>query len=127
MLRYSKDKLESESAVTDIYAKAEAELNIRRQLYEQYRRKFTDEELASLTDEDIKVPLERYISIMSAGYFGGKAPVFKVKAYNKKKNKIIEELFGKSTNDKKAVEEIEAIIKHICEYNDVASLFCVKF
>lgn len=123
MLRYSKDKLESESAVTDIYAKAEAELNIRRQLYEQYRRKFTDEELASLTDEDIKVPLERYISIMSAGYFGGKAPVFKVKAYNEKKNKIIEELFGKSTNDKKAVEEIEAIIKHICEYNDVASLF----
>lgn len=123
MLRYSKEKLESESAVTDIYFKAQLELEIRKQLYEQYRRKLTDEELASLTDEDIKVPLERYIAIMSAGYFGGKVPIFKVKAYNKKRNKIIEDLFGKSTNDKKAVEEIEAIIKHICEYNDVASLF----
>ena len=82
MLRYSKTKLESESAVTDIFFKAQAELEVRKQLYEQFRRKLTDEELASLTDEDIKVPLERYISVMSAGYFGGKAPIYKVKAFN---------------------------------------------
>ena len=61
MLRYSKTKIESEEAITKLFAKAQSELNVRKQLYEQFRRKLTDEELASLTDEDIKVTLERYI------------------------------------------------------------------
>ena len=98
MLRYSKTKIESEEAITKLFAKAQSELNVRKQLYEQFRRKLTDEELASLTDEDIKVPLERYISVMSAGYFGGKAPKYKVKAFNKDRNKIINDLFNKPTN-----------------------------
>lgn len=123
MLRYSKDKLEQESSITDIYFKAQEELEIRRQLYERYRRKLTDEELASLSDEDIKVPLERYISVMSAGYFGGKAPTYKVKAFNEEKDKIIKELFNHETNDKQEVKEIEELIKHITDYNNDASHF----
>lgn len=121
MLKYSKGKLESESAITDIYFKAQQELNIRKDLYERFRRKLTDEELSSLTDEDIKVPLERYISVMSAGYFGGKAPIYKVKAFNKDKNTIIEDLFNKKTNTEQDIKEIEELIKHIIDYNDDAS------
>lgn len=123
MLRYSKTKLESESAVTDLFFKAQAELEVRKELYESYRRKLTDEELASLTDENIKVPLERYISVMSAGYFGGKAPIYKVKAYNENRNKIIEDLFDKTTNNEQDVKEIEELISHIVDYNDDGALF----
>lgn len=123
MLRYSKTRLESEDAVTDIFFKAQAELEKRKSLYERFRRKLTDEELASLSDEKIKVPLERYISVMSAGYFGGKAPVYKVKAYDKDRNKIIEDLFDKTTNNEQDVKEIEELISHIVDYNDDGALF----
>ncbi|MGN1012277.1 MAG: phage portal protein [Clostridia bacterium] len=123
MLRYSKEKLAKESSITDIYFKAQLELDIRKKLYETFRRKLTDEELASETDEDIKVPLERYISIMAAGYFGGKAPSYKIKAFNEEKDKIIKELFNYETNDKKELLELEEIIKHITTYNNDASHF----
>ena len=123
MLRYSKTKLESEEAITRLFAKAQAELDVRKQLYEQFRRKLTDEELASLTDEDIKVPLERYISVMSAGYFGGKAPKYKVKAFNKDRNNIVKELFDKPTNTEQNIKEIEELISHIVDYNDDGALF----
>lgn len=123
MLRYSKERLEDERSVTAIYSKAQKELNNRKKLYEIYRRKLTDEELASSTDEDIKVPLERYISIMSAGYFGGKAPIYKVKAFNEERNKIIEDLFDKVTNKEQDIKEIEELISHVVDYNDDASHF----
>ena len=123
MLRYSKNKIESEQAISLLFSKAQVELDARKQLYERFRRKLTDEELASLSDEDIKVPLERYISVMSAGYFGGKAPKYKVKAFNKERNNIIQELFNKYTNDEKAIKEIEEIIRHVVDYNDDSSLF----
>lgn len=123
MLRYSKEKLAEERSITDIYFKAQKELDIRKELYEKFRRKLTDEELASLDDEDIKVPLERYISIMSAGYFGGKAPTYKVKAFNKDKDKIIKELFNHETNNEQEIKEIEELIKHIVDYNNDGSHF----
>lgn len=123
MLRYSKERLAEERSITDIYFKAQEELGIRKELYEKFRRKLTDEELASLDDEDIKVPLERYISIMSAGYFGGKAPTYKVKAFNADKDKIIKELFNHETNDEQEIKEIEELIKHIVDYNNDGSHF----
>ncbi len=123
MLRYSKERLAEERSITDIYFKAQKELDVRKELYEKFRRKLTDEELASLDDEDIKVPLERYISIMSAGYFGGKAPTYKVKAFNEDKDKIIKELFNHATNDEQEIKEIELIIEHITDYNKDGSHF----
>ena len=123
MLRYSKERLAEERSITDIYFKAQEELEVRKELYEKFRRKLTDEELASLDDEDIKVPLERYISVMSAGYFGGKAPTYKVKAFNKDKDKIIRELFNHETNDEQEIKEIEDLIKHIVDYNNDGSHF----
>ena len=123
MLRYSKEKLAEERSITDIYFKAQRELDVRKELYEKFRRKLTDEELASLDDEDIKVPLERYISIMSAGYFGGKAPTYKVKAFNADKDKIIKELFNHNINDEQEIKEIEELIKHIVDYNNDGSHF----
>ena len=92
-------------------------------LEEYLPKQLTDEELASLDDEDIKVPLERYISIMSAGYFGGKAPTYKIKAFNEDKDKIIRELFNHETNDEQEIKEIEELIKHIVDYNNDGSHF----
>lgn len=123
MLRYSKERLAEERSITDIYFKAQEELSVRKELYEKFRRKLTDEELASLDDEDIKVPLERYISVMSTGYFGGKAPTYKVKAFNEDKDKIIKELFNHETNDEQEIKEIELLIKHITDYNKDGSHF----
>ena len=65
MLRYSKAKLAEERSITDIYFKAQRELDVRKELYEKFRRKLTDEELASLDDEDIKVPRKIYINYVS--------------------------------------------------------------
>lgn len=121
MLRYSESKLNTEKAVNDLFSKVQTELNARKKLYERYRRKLSDEELASLTDEDIKVPLERYIGIMASGFYGGKAPVYKVHAFDEKKNKLDKEIFGIVGNDEQAVDEIEHIISHITNYNDDAA------
>lgn len=123
MLRYSKEKLEQESSITDIFFRAQVELTERKRLYDMLRRKLTDEELASETDDEIKVPLERYIAVMSAGYFGGKEPIYKVKAFNEDRNKIIEELFDKATNTEQDIKEIEELISHIVNYNDDPSHF----
>lgn len=123
MLRYSKERLEQESSITDIFFRAQAELAERKRLYDMFRRKLTDEELASMSDDEIKVPLERYIAVMSAGYFGGKEPIYKVKAFNKDRNQIIEELFDKATNTEQDIKEIEELISHIVNYNDDSSHF----
>ena len=73
MLRYSEERLEDERSVSALYSKVQQELESRKKLYEIFRRKLTDEELVEMSDENIQVPLERYIGIMATGYFGGKA------------------------------------------------------
>ncbi len=118
MLRYSEKKLEQEDSITAIFFKAQEELDARRKLYGQFRRKFTDEELASLSDEDIKIPLERYLSIMAIGFFSGIPPIYKVHSYDEERAKLNKELFGGNINDEQAIKEIENIIKHITDYND---------
>jgi predicted DNA-binding protein YlxM (UPF0122 family) len=48
MLRYSKEKLAEERSITDIYFKAQEELDIRKELYEKFRRKLTDEQVIEI-------------------------------------------------------------------------------
>ncbi len=121
MLKYSENKLNTEKAVNDLFPRVQLELNARKKLYERYRRKLTDEELASLSDEEIKVPLERYIGIMATGFYGGKAPVYKVHAFDEKRNKLDKEIFDIEGNDENAIDEIGHIISHITNYNDDAA------
>lgn len=123
MLRYSEEKLEEENSVTTIFFKAQSELDSRRKLYEEFRRKYNDEELASISDEDIKVPLQRYLGTMAVGFFAGMPPVYKVQAYDKDLDKLNQELFDMPTNDENKVKEMEFIIKHITDYNDDAKEF----
>lgn len=118
MLRYSEDKLNTGEAITSLYFMAEKELNARRKLYEQFRRKVDDSDLVSITDEEIKVPLERYIDIIGTGYFGGKPPKYKVHAFDEEKYNINKDLFDGVGNDEQALKEIEQIIAHITDYND---------
>ncbi len=118
MIRYSKEKLEEENSITAIFFKAKNELDNRKRLYEEFRQKLTDEEIASLSDENIKLPLARYLSVMGVGYFAGKPPIYKVKAYDKDIDKLNQELFDSKPNDKKKVSEMEYIIKHVTDYND---------
>lgn len=118
MLRYSEKLLEKEDSISNLYYRVTRELDARKQLYDEFRRKYTDEELASLTDEDIKIPLQRYLSVMAVGFFAGKPPVYKVHAYDEELDKLDQELFDKSPNDEQKVKEMEFIIKHITDYND---------
>jgi len=118
MLRYSASKLEREDSISAIYFNAIKELDNRKKLYDDFRRKLTDEEIASLDDEDIKVPLERYLSVMAIGFFAGKPPIYKVQAYDKDLDKLNQELFDKKPNDEQKVKEMEYIIKHVTDYND---------
>ncbi len=118
MLRYSEEKLEEEDSVTAIYFKAQNELESRKQLYADFRRKLNDEELASLDDEEIKLPLQRYLAVMAVGFFAGIPPIYKVQAYDKELDKLNQDLFDKTANDEQKVKEMEFIIKHITDYND---------
>lgn len=118
MLRYSEDRLEKEDSITAIYFEAIKELDARKKLYDEFRRKLTDSELASLSDDDIKIPLQRYLSIMAVGFFAGKPPIYKVQAYDKEIDQLSQELFDKNPNNEKKVKEMEYIIKHITDYND---------
>lgn len=123
MLRFSKELLEREDSITTIFFKAQAELDARRKLYDEFRQKLTDEEIASLSDEKIKVPLARYLSVMAVGFFAGKPPVYKIHAYDEEIDKLNQELFSKSPNDEQKVKEMEYILKHVTDYNDDAKEF----
>ena len=118
MLRFSGKLLEREDSITAIFFKAQEELSARRKLYEEFRQKVTDEEIASLSDEDIKVPLARYLSVLAIGFFAGKPPIYKVHAYDKDIDKLNQELFDKKPNNEQKVKEMEYIIKHVTDYND---------
>lgn len=118
MLRYSKEKLEEEDSVTAIYFRAQKELQTRKKLYEEFRRKPTDEELASYDSEHIKVPLQRYLAIMIVGFFAGMPPVYKTHAYDKEIDELNQSLFGMPKNNEQIVKEMEFIIRHITDYND---------
>ncbi len=118
MLRYSEEKLNTESAISALYPTVRRELDNRKELYNMVRRKINDSDIASLTDEEIKIPLERYISVVATGYFGGKEPKYKVKAFDEDSSKLNKDLFESNLNDEKALKEIEQIIAHITDYND---------
>lgn len=118
MLRYSEERLEKEQSISQIYFKVEKELEARKKLYEEFRRKYTDEEIASLDDNEIKVPLQRYLGTMAVGFFAGKPPIYKVHAYDEEIDNLNQELFDKPANTKEKVKEMEFIIKHITDYND---------
>lgn len=118
MLRFSEDKLEEEKSISALFSSVSSELEARKKLYAEFRRKLTDEELASLDDDDMKVPLQRYLSIMAVGFFAGKPPVYKVHAYDKEIDQLNQDLFDKSPNDEEKVKEMEFIIKHVTDYND---------
>ena len=121
MIRFSKEKLEEENSIAVIYFKVKNELDARRKLYEEFRQKITDEEIASLSDEKIKLPLARYLAVMCVGYFAGKAPIYKIKAYDKEIDKLSQDLFDSKPNDEQKVKEMEYILKHVTDYNDDAN------
>ena len=118
MLRYREDKLNTEKAVSALYFSVKKELNARKRLYQKVIRKIDTSDLMSESDKQIKVPMERYISIIGTGYFGGIPPKYKVHAWNKEKINIKKEIFDTSGNDELALKEIEQIIAHITDYND---------
>ncbi len=123
MLRYSEKKLEEENSITAIFFKAQKELESRKKLYEEFRRKYNDEELASLSDDDIRVPLQRYLGVMAVGFFAGMPPIYKVQAYDKELDQLNQELFDMPANNENKVKEMEFIIKHITDYNDDSKEF----
>lgn len=123
MLRYKEELLEKEESISSLYFNVIKELENRKKLYKDFRRKTCDEDIASSTDEEIKVPLEQYISVMATGYYAGQSPIYKVKAFDEELDKLNVELFKKKSNSKQKVKEMEFIIKHITDYNDDSDEF----
>ena len=118
MLRYSEEKLNDERAISALYSNVKRELDSRKRLYDCIKRKIDNSSVVGMDDENIKVPLERYIAIIATGYFGGLPPKYKVHAYNEETSKINKEVFEQEDNDETALKEIEQIITHITDYND---------
>lgn len=129
MLQWSPETLETEKAVSSLLMKAELEWYKRRKLYERYRRKTSYSELVSCDDENIKIGFERYITMVTTGYFAGKAPVYDVKqTIDKNKQGIIKELFKKIFGSSNNPEELKTLIDYISKQNnDGAEFFDLAF
>lgn len=121
--------IETEQAVSALLLKAETEWNKRKTLYERYRRKTNYSELVSKDDEKIKVGFEKYVTIVTTGYFAGKAPIYDVKqTVDEKKQGIIKELFKKVFENNSDKEELKILIDYISKRNvDGAEFFDLAF
>lgn len=87
----------------------------RKYLQDRFTRKYDK--------KDVVVALEYYISIIAAGYFGGKEPQFKVKNINKTQKGILNKIFKRVFGEKNNPEDYQAIIDYIAKYNDNGSFF----
>jgi len=87
----------------------------RKYLQDRFTRKYDK--------KDVVVALEYYISIIAAGYFGGKEPQFKVKNINKTQKGILNKIFKRVFGEKNDSEDYQAIIDYISKYNDNGSFF----
>lgn len=123
MIQWNKETLENPDSVAQILALADEEWNSRKQLYERIRRKTSNSELVSTSDNSIKVAFENYINSMVTGYFAGKAPVYDVeKISDPNKLNIIKKLLNKVfNNDTNKDEELKVLIDYISKYNDDGS------
>ena len=87
-------------------------------------RKYLYERFTRENDKsDVIVALEQYISIIAAGYFGGKEPQYKVQKANETQKGILKKIFNKVFGEKNNSEEFQAIIDYITKYNDNGSFF----
>lgn len=116
MIQINKEYLQNEKNISNIVEEAQTILNKRKIMYDRYTRK--------IDLKDIKVPLEYYIVNIASGFFGGKAPKYSVKQEtNKKKKKIIQEMFDKLVGKNADPEELQILIDYIRDYNDDSSFF----
>lgn len=87
-------------------------------------RKYLQDRFTRKYDKnDVVVALEYYISIIAAGYFGGKEPQFKVKNINETQKGILKKIFKRVFGEKNDPEDYQAIIDYISKYNDNGSFF----
>ena len=87
-------------------------------------RKYLQDRFTRKYDQrDVVVALEYYISIIAAGYFGGKEPQFKVKNINKTQKGILSRIFDRVFGEKNNPDDYQAIIDYIAKYNDNGSFF----
>lgn len=124
MIQWNPETLEQEVNIPTILSMAEQEWKKRKQLYERFRRKTSYSDLVSISDENVKVAFEYYITNMTTGYFAGKAPVYSVnKTVDEKKKSIIKKLFNKIFGGSNDPDELKVIIDYITKYNDDATEF----
>lgn len=97
------------------------ELNKRKALYLRYKRKVKNSDLIYVKDDKKNgvVPLEKYITDMSSGYLGGKAPKYIVEnTSDEEKQTIIKKMWNKVVGKDKYQKEMEVLIDYITNYND---------
>lgn len=109
----------TESNIDSLFNLIQPVLTKRQMLHERYSRGATMEmPMYSGTEKDTKVPFERYIVDLSAGYLSGK-PIYSVNiSADDKRNKIIKELLDKETRDQEYAKKMEIIMGFVSDYND---------
>lgn len=89
---------------------------ILRDLYTRYG----DETKVMYKGNGISIPYEKFLTDLATGYLSG-TPNYKVDvSKDEEKNKLLDELFGKSYLDTDYVRKQEIIIEYITKYNDDA-------
>lgn len=115
MIQLQEEHLTNEKYIDNVIAEAKQVLEKRKTLYNRYLK--SDE-------QEIKVPLEYYITNIASGYFGGKAPKYSIKQEkNEKKKNIIKKLLDKIIGKNDNPEEFQILIDYIRDYNDDSSFY----
>lgn len=116
MIQYDLDYLLNESNVQSVVSDVKEILNQRVNLYNRYTRK--------KDGNDIKVPMEYYITNIASGYFGGKAPEYSIKVEeNESRKEAIKRILGKEETDNGNPEDFQILIDYINDYNDDGAFF----
>lgn len=108
-----------ETNIDSLYNLIQPILTKRQVLHDKYSR---GADMSTLmfadTKQETKIPFERYIVDLSAGYLSGK-PVYSVNvSADEKRNKIIEDILDKQAKDQEYAKKMEIIMGFVADYND---------
>ena len=110
----------TEKDIENLVSKIQPELDSRKVLWERVHRKANLNDLAfDVNGKTTNITFEKYISLMSAGFLGGKAPVYTVNdTIDAEKIELIKELLDREIKDKNYKKKMDIIIDYITNYND---------
>lgn len=105
--------------ISKLYNLVNPELERKKQLYQRYIRKYSDNEIIGQHGKKVVVPFEKYIVDIASGYLGGKEPTYEVEdTADKEKKSLLKKILDKVVPEDDYKDSMEMIMNYITNYND---------